>query len=127
MLFLRVFDFVVADAAQRLGEHHDASGCPRARPPPHRAADRKAGGCTVPAVSRIASSQKSISGGWKGTGSMFQIFDHSTVQLLLARKTLARVARFLEHLRQHAGVEIALIQRGLAAADHCRDDARETS
>ncbi len=51
----------------------------------------------VPAVSRMASSQNSMSCGSNGIGSMLQIFDHSTVQRSLGGESLAGGAGLGQH------------------------------
>ena len=97
MLFAGVFDLVVADAAERLHEHHHRGD---AGAGDFGGVVQRAGGQAVRwcrATSRMASSQRSISAGWKATGSMFQMRDHSTVQRFFAGEALAGLARFAEH------------------------------
>ena len=84
---------------------------------PGRQAMRRAGGFANSLVAEF--DQR----GMEGMGSIFQMRDHSTVHFSSRGESLAGFPRFAIHLASTCGVEIALIERGLAAADYRGDDA----
>ena len=75
-------------------------------------------------ISQIAASDKSSKRGWNAMGSMLQMRDQSTVHFSSrAKRSLAsRASRFIW---EDGGIEIALIESGLATANHGSDDTRE--
>ena len=122
MLFLRVLELRVREAAQRLHEQHD--GRDAGARDLGRVVERPLGRrCDVPATSRIASSASSISASSKRIGSMFQIRSHSTSMpsSCANRSTRLRVA---EHRRELRRVEVALVEQALGRLDDRRDDPR---
>ena len=78
---------------------------------------------TAAPVSVMASSQRASSSGWKGTGAMFQMRSHSTVQPPAWAKRSLALPRFPEHVGEGRGVEVALVEREAAFRDDAGDDA----
>ena len=113
---------------QRLHKHHRRRN-PRARN--LRRIVQRSGRQPVrrcPTISRIASSQNSISLRMKRhPDAIFQMRDHSTVQFSSAANCWLLLLRLAIHLRKHLRIQIALVERGLASAHHRCHDSREMS
>ena len=124
MLFLCVFNLIMADALERLHEHHHG-GYTRARNfgrVVQRA--RKATGAKRPRFPETACSQRSNRSGWNGTGSMLQIRDHSTVQpSSAAKRSLASLAsRSSGQARRHRGrADLASLRSGRRPPSRCQE------